>query len=169
MSKLLDNKPLMIHIVSEVAVIVGLTFYFNQKNKKLMAHIEDLSQRIEEQEDLLQKHEQIIKQIVGFINTQQTANQSRPSVSTHLIHKPPPNPPPPKRHTKKLPKVLSKQPTLLKEPPSSPPLRVSFANVSETLAEVVDNDNETEEDLDAELREELGDLIEPGDSLKKES
>ena len=51
----------MVHIASEVVVLVGLTFYFNQKNKKLMRHIEDLAQRVEEQEDLLQKHEQIIQ------------------------------------------------------------------------------------------------------------
>ena len=41
----------MVHIVSEVVVLVGLAFYFNQKNKKLLAHIEDLAQRVEEQED----------------------------------------------------------------------------------------------------------------------
>ena len=54
----------MIHIASEIVVLVGLTFYFNQKNRKLMSHIEDLAQKIEEQEDLLQKHEQIIKKMV---------------------------------------------------------------------------------------------------------
>jgi hypothetical protein len=59
----MENKQ-MIHIASEIVVLVGLTFYFNQKNRKLMSHIEDLAQKIEEQEDLLQKHEQIIKKMV---------------------------------------------------------------------------------------------------------
>ena len=67
MSKLLENKQI-IHIASEIVILLGLTFYFNQKNKKLLGYIEDLSQRVEEQEDLLQKHEEIIKKLVEFIN-----------------------------------------------------------------------------------------------------
>ena len=66
MSKLLDNKQI-IHIVSEIVIILGITFYFTQKNKKLMNHINDLTQRIEEQEDILQKHEQIITKLSSMI------------------------------------------------------------------------------------------------------
>jgi hypothetical protein len=68
MSALSENKQL-IHVASEIVVLVGLTFYFNQKNKKLMNHIEDLAQRLEEQEDLLQKHEEIIKKLVQAVNS----------------------------------------------------------------------------------------------------
>ena len=66
MSKLLDNKQI-IHIVSEIVIILGITFYFTQKNKKLMNHINDLTQRIEEQEDILQKHEQMITKLSSMI------------------------------------------------------------------------------------------------------
>lgn len=59
MSKILENKQ-MIHIAAEVIVILGITFYFSQKNKKIMNHINDLSQRLEDQEDVIQKYEQII-------------------------------------------------------------------------------------------------------------
>ena len=31
----MENKQ-MIHIASEIVALVGLTFYFNQKNKKLL-------------------------------------------------------------------------------------------------------------------------------------
>jgi hypothetical protein len=65
MSKLMENKQQMIHIASEIIVLIGLTFYFNQKNKKLLGHIEDLAQRIEEQEDILQKHEQMLQKLLG--------------------------------------------------------------------------------------------------------
>ena len=75
MSQILENKQ-MVHIVSEVIVLIGLTFYFNQKNKKLMNHIEDLAQRIEEQEDLLQKHENIIKKLVASVNELQGNNSA---------------------------------------------------------------------------------------------
>jgi hypothetical protein len=66
MSKLLDNKQI-IHIVSEIIIIVGIVFYFTQKNKKLMNHINDLTQRIEEQEDILQKHEQMITKLSSMV------------------------------------------------------------------------------------------------------
>lgn len=69
MSKLLGNKQQLIHVASEVVVLLGLTFYFNSQNKKLTGHIEDLAQRIEEQEDLIQNHENIIKQLVKKVNT----------------------------------------------------------------------------------------------------
>lgn len=64
----MENKQ-MIHIASEVIALVGLTFYFNQKNKKLMGHIEDLAQRIEDQEEIIQKHEQMIQQLANVINS----------------------------------------------------------------------------------------------------
>jgi hypothetical protein len=67
MSKLIENKNI-IHIATEIVTIFGVIFYFSSKNKKLLEHIEDLSQRLEDQEDLIQKHEQIIKQLVISIN-----------------------------------------------------------------------------------------------------
>ena len=63
----MENKQL-VHIASEVVIAIGLTFYFNQQNKKLKGYIEDLVQRVEEQEELLQKHEQIIRKLVERIN-----------------------------------------------------------------------------------------------------
>ena len=154
----------MIHVVSEVVVLVGLTFYFNQKNKKLVAHIADLAQRVEEQEDLLQKHEQIIKQIVAYISKQQAASQHHSSVSQPQVRRSPPT-----RRVKQSQKVLFKPPAK-EDLPSSSRVRVSFASAPQTSIEVVDDSNsEEEEDLDAELKEELSDLVETEDSLKKES
>lgn len=69
-SKLLENKQL-IHIASEVVVLLGLTFYFSSKNKKLMGHIEELAQKIESQEDQIQKLETTLQQagqIMGKFN-----------------------------------------------------------------------------------------------------
>ena len=155
----------MIHVVSEVVVLVGLTFYFNQKNKKLVAHIEDLAQRVEEQEDLLQKHDQIIKQIVAYISKQQAVGQHRSSVSQPQVRRSPPT-----RRVKHSQKVLLKPPASPRDLPPSSQVRVSFANAPQTSIEVVDDSNsEEEEDLDAELKEELSDLVETEDSLKKES
>ena len=68
MLKLLENKQI-IHIATEIVALIGIIFYFSSKNKKLLEHIEDLSQRLEDQEDLIQKHEQIIRQLVQAVNT----------------------------------------------------------------------------------------------------
>ena len=137
----------MIHIVSEVVVVVALTFYFNQKNKKLMAHIEDLAQRVEEQEDLLQKHEQIIKQLVDHISKQQTVIQQKvaqPPVRTRKV-----------RAKRRVSSPLTK--------PPEPPRKVHFAPTAESESE-----SESETDLDNELKEELNDLVNNDDNLKKE-
>lgn len=72
----MENKQQMFHVASEIVVLVGITFYFNQKNKKLMGHIEDLSQRVEEQEDIIQKHEQIIRKLLEIVNQQQALSKT---------------------------------------------------------------------------------------------
>lgn len=65
--KFFDNKQL-IHIASEVVVLVGLTFYFSAKNRKLLGHIEELAQRLEEQEDRVQKMENMLQQVGTSLN-----------------------------------------------------------------------------------------------------
>lgn len=55
--KLFDNKQVM-HVVSEVIVLCGISFYFTSKIKGLQGIIEELSQRLEDQEDKLQKLDQ---------------------------------------------------------------------------------------------------------------
>lgn len=63
---LFDNKQ-MVHIVSEVVVLLGITLYFSSKNKKLMNHIEELAQRLEQQDDRLQSLENSQKQNNQYI------------------------------------------------------------------------------------------------------
>jgi hypothetical protein len=156
MSKLKENKQ-MIHIASEIVALVGLTFYFNQKNKKLMGHIENLAQKIEEQEDLLQKHEHIIKKMLEFMNDQNTPQVLAKQLETTKIRKKPP-PPAKEVHTK---------PPLKVPTPSKPEsTKVSFSDqIFKTTKippiRVVESEESTdseESDLDAELAEELEEL-----------
>jgi len=56
----MDNKHQLIHYASEILVLTGLVIYFSKKNKTMMNHIEEISQRLEEQEETLQKHEKLI-------------------------------------------------------------------------------------------------------------
>ena len=51
----------IIHIAAECAVIVVVTFYFSLKHRQLVAKVSTLSQRIKEQELLIQKHEKLLQ------------------------------------------------------------------------------------------------------------
>ena len=161
MSKLFtQNKQLMVHIVSEVVVVVGLAFYFNQKNKKLLAHIEDLAQRVEEQEDLLQKHDQMLRKVFDHINQQQMQQKVKAIPTLPPVNREKPKFRPKHKPRKKPVSVLKK-----------PSVRVSFA--ADPVSKVSDSDtgssSEDESDLDAEIAEELGELLGEGkDNLKKQ-
>jgi hypothetical protein len=188
MSQILENKQ-MIHIVSEVVVLIGLTFYFNQKNKKLLNHIEDLAQRIEEQEDLLQKHENIIKKLVSSINELHANNPSQP-LPKNVMGKPvskasPKASPkaPPKASPKASPKVSPPPQFVQMEiPQMEPQMEIvenpqvahslssqNFVDLENELNRItedspsINGDNlepEEEEDLDSAIAEELQELIE---------
>ena len=80
MNKIFDNKQ-MVHIVSEIIVLIALVYYVNQKNKKLLGYIEDLSQRIEEQEDKIENHETILRKIIDNLN-RSNIERTREAVET---------------------------------------------------------------------------------------
>ena len=75
------DKSTMIHIAGEAIVTLGLVFYFSNKNKRLSSHIEELAQRIEEQEDQIQKLENNLAQ-VNIVLTK--LSQRMESVNIHL-------------------------------------------------------------------------------------
>lgn len=176
----MENKQQMIHIASEVVVLLGLTFYFNKKNKKIMEHIEDLAQRIEEQEDLLQKHEQVIKKLVNFINAQQTVSYNVPSrkensknqknSSIHQMAGVSPEKVSVNLHSRK-PVLHKKAPLVLSPESELKSVKVSFDHMppKEHKIEEVFSEEEENSDLDAELAEELKELHsdEEEDDLKK--
>jgi len=62
------DKTTMMHIAGEAIVVIGLVFYFSNKNKRLTSHIEELAQRIEEQEDQIQKLENSLSQINNVLS-----------------------------------------------------------------------------------------------------
>ena len=154
MSKLLENKQI-IHIATEVVVLIGLTFYFSSKNKKLMEHIEDLSQRLEDQEDLIQKHEQIIRQLVQAVN-KQNGNQSHQS----KLH-------PKKSKKPKMSNFNQSSHSQITRPPMNQPVTVNFDD-NEDIVEHVEphvepqielvESSEDDSDLDGEIAEELQEL-----------
>ena len=165
MSKFLDGKMQLIHVTSEIVVLLGLTFYFSQKNRQLMSHIEGLATRLEEQEDLIQKHEQIIKKLVEYVNSENTRksrqnSHQRPSYpsrnspqAAHNVHPFPVQRTSPKNSQHTAPPVKLFVHTEL---PFAPPV----SNSTSSHIEIVEDEDEDEENLDDQLESELGELAE---------
>ena len=181
MSKVLEKKD-MIHIATEIVVLIGITFYFSSKNKKLLDHIEDLSKRLEEQEDIVQKHEKIIMQLVQTINNQN--NQRTGSyISSHddknNITKPAyreqQSVQPRQQHTTQKQHQTHTKQSVIKQSNSkkiSPPIKVALEEIQQPKNSniLIEEESDDESDLDQEIAEELNDLDdgnENEDGLKK--
>jgi hypothetical protein len=62
------NKQIL-HIVVEIIFISGVIIYFSYKHKKLVTRVEELSKQLEIQNEIIQKHEQIINQLIMSIQS----------------------------------------------------------------------------------------------------
>ena len=174
MSKIFENKYL-IHIASEIIIIIGIAFYFNKENKKLKSNIDDLSQRIKEQDELLKNHSQLIKKLMESTNRiQMTHNDDISNITStdkklkqNEIHKYSI-----KHHHTKSP--LSPPVKSVKKGNNTP--QVSFMNKHTEKLSVIeensDSDSDSDSDLDAEIAEEIEELnnseSDSDISLKKE-
>ena len=174
MTKLLENKQLIIHVATEVIIIAGVVFYFSYKNKKLLQRIENLSQRLEEQDELLKKHEQIIKHLVKSINsrpsmTQQVQKPIQSSIKEQNNSVQIKSPVLKKKTLKILPKIveinetepINKTETINEDEPIN---ETETINEDEEQSEEYSSENDS--DLDAEIADELNEL-EDEDNLKK--
>lgn len=150
MSKILENKQ-VVHIACEVVALIGLVIHFSKKNTKLNSYIDEVAQRLEEQEELIKKHEQLIGNLVQTINNMKYV-QEQPIQQKS------------KKHSQSLQKKTHTMPPL--EPPK-PVRRISQTKIDFNLdipqskeEERQDSSSsEDEEDLDAEIAEELQELI----------
>ena len=77
-----------LHIMAEVIALVGVSYYFFNKNKILMKHIEEIAQRLGEQDEILSKHDAILKKILATRFQSQTTTEIKPQVKSS------PSPPP---------------------------------------------------------------------------
>ena len=62
------NNNQVLHIAAECAVIAAITFYVSIKYKQIQATLESLNNRLEEQSEIIQKHEVMIKQLNLTLN-----------------------------------------------------------------------------------------------------
>jgi hypothetical protein len=148
MSKIFENKQ-VIHIVSEVIVLTGIIYYFSYKNKKLMTCIQELTDRVNTQEDMMKKQNQMIKELsdkVNYINVNSNTYK-QPSVNFN---------------TEKQPKTSRIEEISDNKDDISPNIHLSFIKEDD---EEDNNNNEdeeqdnNEENLDDELKDELNELV----------
>ena len=188
--ELLENKQL-VHIASEVVALVGLAFYFSSKNKQLLTHIEELSQRMEDQEDALQRVETTLQKVTQRLDalaqqTGQNLNMLTSGLNQLMETR--------KKKTNLNSKVEVGTLSLQSISPlavhvTSPIIesnersgeksgerRVSFSNpeaTSKTIPSVEEIEEDDEElsdsDLDVEIQAELDELVEDEISLKKQA
>lgn len=160
----LDTKQIL-HIVTELIVIVGISIYFVNKNKILSDHIEELELKIKQQEEILQNHDNLILKIMNTINVMNSQQHQQPQPQ-----QPQPQPQIPQLLQKnkiKLPKNINSSKKVVMIIPPSPQKPVQKKPKVEEIIEEEDEDEEDEcdnefkeEDLDEELLEELKDLEE---------
>lgn len=171
MTSFIENKQL-IHVATEIVVGLSVTFYFNQQNKKLKSYIDDLFQRIEQQEEEIQKHTEIIEKLLKVINeNQMNLPQTKPRdkiIKTKTFKKPTKEKP-----IKEKPIKIKEKPIIIKHNNSpyletketkNQEIRVSFQddNVLENTESDSDSESDSsneEEELDVEIGEELLELV----------
>ena len=154
------DKTTMMHIAGEAIVVIGLVFYFSNKNKRLTSHIEELAQRIEEQEDQIQKLENSLSQINNvlskLLHRMETPNnnlsQSQLNDNTISIKK--------KKNVVQTPVV---QTPVVQTPVVQTPVIVSafplnFSKDKKQVNQIKVIEEDEESDLDEEIQSELNEL-----------
>lgn len=163
MKKLIDNKHI-VHIVAEIVVLIGLVFYFSSKNNRLVSYIEELTLRVEEQEDIINKHGSMITQLTNMVHAMQMGSLTQQLYKEQFVDTSEKSVQPQKQSSKKPKKVSVKQ---VKPLSGSSKITESFVSEIKTLPKKVrfevENENENENegsdsDLDDEIAEELSEL-----------
>ena len=75
----------MLHVAAECAVLAAITFYISIKYKQLQAKLESLNNRIEEQAEIIQKHEIMLKNFNEFLKVQ-TRRNPRKNTEIHRTY-----------------------------------------------------------------------------------
>ena len=58
-----------IRTIIEIVVLIGVCYYFNKKHAKTFKHLEEMSQRLEDQEDMIEKQNAVIKDLSDKVET----------------------------------------------------------------------------------------------------
>lgn len=174
-NKLFDNKQL-IHIASEVVVLLGMAFYFSSKNKALQSHIENLAQRLEEQEDRIQKLENIIQQMSSHMAQIPRVMEENKKAVEMLLEK---------HRQDRVVETFTEKPKKVKQPEkqvlfefrdiipkkhTTPIITEFMEKPKNTKVQFIEEDEEiSDSELDEEIEQELQELKQDENNLKKEN
>lgn len=77
-----------LHIIAEIIALCGIVVYFSQKNAALTKHLEELSARVEEHEDILAKHDEVLKKIISRLSPNHQPQPQPQSLEIPKLHLP---------------------------------------------------------------------------------
>lgn len=147
----LENKQI-VHFVSEIIVIGTVIYWFQKKTADLTLQISNMNKKLEEQSAVINRHEQMIGQLVGLVDTLSRGNLVSPQQS---------QPQPQHKITvnKQSPQHLSKKQkvSFIEEEPA-PKNKSKIRSEPEPEVEPEDDLSETESDIDREIQDEIEEL-----------
>jgi len=150
------------HIVSEVILLGGITFYFNGQIKGLKSEIRDLKAEIEKQAEANNKHLNNLYSLMDKMGGQ-LARTSTPHALSLLPHPIPRGQPPPTTELRRRRSPSSEQPTT-RQPHQHTRTYDSRSRNHAVVEELPTED----QDLDQELGEELQELEEEEEELESQ-
>lgn len=143
MLKYFENKQTL-HIIAEIVVLVGIVFCFNSKIKKLSKYIEDLSLRLEQQEDEISNNKKLLLQLSNRLLTLEASPSSKVKKEVKKKQKSPP-----KKKEVRYEEPIDPLTFILSQIPQTEKVRIAELAEEEETTEI------NESDLDAELEEEM--------------
>ena len=163
MSSIFQNARL-IHIVGEVVILSAVVIYFHLQNQKLTSHIKEIVKKLEEQDELLKKHDVILQRLLTA-NVQSFQNPGRQQVPQ--FQEQPMRPQAPQFQERpqapQTPQPTRQQPKTeikIKKVETKPVALNLDTSIKEVEVEVEEDETENEEDLDQEIAKELEELEE---------
>jgi hypothetical protein len=84
------NTSNLIHIVAEVVTLLAITTYFLHQNRKMTELIDSLTERLEEQEEKIEKHDKVISDILKTLKTKDGGNSAPHCVGDKCVMPTPP-------------------------------------------------------------------------------
>ena len=143
------NTSNIIHIVVEVVALLSLTTYVIQQNRKMMVIIDSLTEKVEEQEEKIDKHDKVISDILKKMSKNKEISFPKPLPASNFL--------------------------LTPTPKSSKPVSICLDN--ERCQEIFHNEEEEEheydeydeyDDYEDEHKEEVEDFVEEQSLVEEE-
>ena len=161
-----------IRTIIEIVVLIGVCYYFNKKHAKTFKHLEEMSQRLEDQEDIIEKQNAAIKDLSDKVEIlmQKQVRQPAQQQATHTpfpspqyqsfqpqkVTQLPPfqSPPEVPKTTPPVPKQDEDQVVVQKQESSTKKKRArSPGPESSAAVEILSDDDDLESELENELKE----------------